>query len=323
MGVELSDITIRTQIRPGDLGYIIYLHGIYYQAEFSYGVPFESYVAGGLHAFYRSWDPGRERVWICEHREKIIGILLLADRGHSAQLRYFLITPEYRGIGLGNKLMQLYMDFLGECGYQSSYLWTTHELYAAAHLYKKHGFRFTEEIPSTNFGKAVREQRYDLVYKERRFLEITNPKEVFEMLNQLRPDTLPSFGRMTAHHMVEHLAFVVRISRGRTEVKLKVSEEEAAKAKHLVLNTDQELPKGFRVPGLGSELMDLVHHDLKTSIDSLSRELEEFQKYFVCNPTVLTSHPILGKLNYVEWIKFHNKHFTHHFKQFGILKLQI
>jgi peptidyl-dipeptidase Dcp len=93
----------------------------------------------------------------------MIGFLLLMDRGDAAQLRYFLIEPEYRGIGLGSKLMNLYMDFLHECGYQKSYLWTTHELTIAASLYKRHGFMLTEERESTAFGKPLREQRYDLL----------------------------------------------------------------------------------------------------------------------------------------------------------------
>jgi peptidyl-dipeptidase Dcp len=80
----------------------------------------------------------------------------------AAQLRYFLIDPRYRGIGLGKKLMELYMEFLHQCKYRSSYLWTTHELDAAASLYKKHGFKLTEEKESTAFGKPLREQRYDL-----------------------------------------------------------------------------------------------------------------------------------------------------------------
>jgi len=85
------------------------------------------------------------------------------DRGEAAQLRYFLIRPEYRGIGLGNKLMALYMEFFHECDYESSYLWTTQELHAAAYLYLKHGFQLTEEKESTAFGKRVVEQKYELV----------------------------------------------------------------------------------------------------------------------------------------------------------------
>jgi peptidyl-dipeptidase Dcp len=85
------------------------------------------------------------------------------DRGKAAQLRYFLIEPEYRGLGLGRKLLNLYMDFLHRCGYRQSYLWTTHELTIAASLYKRIGFNLTEEKESTDFGKPLLEQRYDLI----------------------------------------------------------------------------------------------------------------------------------------------------------------
>ena len=139
------------------------MHGALYQREYKYGLQFESYVAKGLCEFYEKYDPARNRIWACEHNDRMIGFLLLMDRGNSAQLRYFIIDPEYRGIGLGSKLMNLYMGFLHECGYKKSYLWTTHELSTAAFLYKRLGFKLTEEKVSTAFGKPLTEQRYDLV----------------------------------------------------------------------------------------------------------------------------------------------------------------
>jgi len=161
--ISLSDLSIRTDLRPGDIGYVTYMHGALYHSEYNYGLQFESYVAKGLCEFYEKFHPERNRTWACEHNDRMIGFLLLMDRGHAAQLRYFLIEPEYRGIGLGSKLMNLYMDFLRECGYRESYLWTTHELSTAASLYKRHGFKLTEEKESTTFGKPLREQRYDLI----------------------------------------------------------------------------------------------------------------------------------------------------------------
>ena len=161
--VSLDDISIRTELRPGDIGYVIHLHGALYGKEYDYGIQFESYVAKGLCEFYEKYDPQRSCVWICEHNKRRIGFLLLMDRGEAAQLRYFLIEPDYRGIGLGSKLMNLYMDFLRECGYKTSYLWTTHELTTAANLYKRFGFQLTEDKESNAFGKPLREQRYDLV----------------------------------------------------------------------------------------------------------------------------------------------------------------
>jgi len=163
--VVLDEISIRTELRPGDIGYVIYLHGALYGKEYGYGIQFETYVAKGLCEFYEKYNPARDRIWVCEHNDRMIGFLLLMDRGKAAQLRYFLIEPEYRGIGLGLKLLNLYMDFLRECGYKESYLWTTHELSAAASLYRRFGFQFTEEKESTSFGKPLREQRYDLVLR--------------------------------------------------------------------------------------------------------------------------------------------------------------
>ena len=161
--IPLDEISIRCELRPGDIGYVTYLHGSLYQREYGYGLQFENYVARGLCEFYEKYNPQRNRIWACEHDDRMIGFLLLMDRGDAAQLRYFLIEPDYRGLGLGSKLMNLYMSFLSECGYRKSYLWTTHELSTAAFLYKRHGFMLTEEKESAAFGKSLREQRYDLL----------------------------------------------------------------------------------------------------------------------------------------------------------------
>jgi peptidyl-dipeptidase Dcp len=160
----LDDIVIRTELRPGDIGYVIHLHGRLYKEEYNYGIAFEAYVAQGMYEFYQQYDPARDRVWICEHRNKIVGFLLLMHRdGNVAQLRYFILEPEYRGIGLGKKLMELYMEHFKSAGYQGSYLWTTHELSTAASLYQRHGFVRTEEKASEAFGKSLYEVKYELI----------------------------------------------------------------------------------------------------------------------------------------------------------------
>lgn len=161
--ISLNDIAIRTTLRPGDIGYVIHMHGRIYKQEYNYGIAFETYVAAGLHEFYQQYDPVKDGVWICEHNDHIIGFLLLMHRGETAQLRYFILEPAYRGFGLGDKLMQLFIAHLTHQQYRSAYLWTTDELPAAAHLYTKYGFRLTEEKPSEAFGKVVVEQRYEFL----------------------------------------------------------------------------------------------------------------------------------------------------------------
>jgi N-acetylglutamate synthase-like GNAT family acetyltransferase len=162
--MQIQDITIRTDLQSGDLGYITYLHGTLYQQEYGYGLSFESYVAQGLHEFYQQYNSTKDCFWICEHHNRIVASLLLLHRNsNAAQLRFFLIHPAYRGMGLGKRLMELYMDFLHSHQYQSAYLWTTHEQKEAARLYTRYGFQLTEEKESTAFGKQLTEQRYDLL----------------------------------------------------------------------------------------------------------------------------------------------------------------
>lgn len=161
--MEKNDITIRTELRPGDIGYVVYLHGKLYGEENAYGIAFEAYVAKGLCEFHAQYDPVKDRVWICEHQDRIVGFLLLMHReGDVAQLRYFILEPAYRGMGLGRRLMDLYMEHLLVAGYRSSYLWTTNEQVTAAALYKRYGFMLTEEKASEAFGKPLYELKFEL-----------------------------------------------------------------------------------------------------------------------------------------------------------------
>lgn len=159
---DLDDITIRTDLRVGDLGTLVQLHGLIYGREFGYNIYFETVVAKSVHEFFELYDPARSRVWMCEHGGSLVGTLALLDRGDQAQLRYFLLMPEYRGIGLGGKLMRLFMDFYHEIGYSGAYLLTTDDLGDAAKLYKRHGFQLASEYDSDQYGKMHKRQRYEL-----------------------------------------------------------------------------------------------------------------------------------------------------------------
>lgn len=165
--IDPKEITIRTQLLPGDLGYIAYIHGWLYAREFGFGLHFEGYVLQGLQEFARQYDPSKDRIWICGHKEKTVGGMIGFHREEGLQLRYFILLPEYRGLGLGRVLMDQFISFMKEKGYEKAFLWTTNEQNAAHSLYTRYGFRLTEEKTSAAFDKILTEQRYDL--------ELTDP----------------------------------------------------------------------------------------------------------------------------------------------------
>lgn len=162
--VSLSDIQIRTELKVGDLPFVIQSHSDLYQKEYNYGKTFEYYVIKGMAEFFEIYTPEKSRVWVCEHQGERMGFLALMERGNAAQLRYFFMNENYRGIGLGKHLMQLFMNFLRAKNYKSCYLWTTNEQLAAANLYKKFGFQWVEDMPSNStFDRPVIEQKYEII----------------------------------------------------------------------------------------------------------------------------------------------------------------
>ena len=60
--MTLADITIRTNLQPGDLSYVIHRHGKLYNEECNYGISFEAYVAEGMYEFYKGFNADMDRV---------------------------------------------------------------------------------------------------------------------------------------------------------------------------------------------------------------------------------------------------------------------
>ena len=90
----------------------------------------------------------------------IVGSICLKQTDDWAQLRYLLLDERVRGIGLGKRMIELFMAFMKECGYKKSFLLTEKQLNTAANLYEKLGYRYVSST-FTDFG--LEERRYELV----------------------------------------------------------------------------------------------------------------------------------------------------------------
>ena len=153
------EITIRTR-RPGDAGYIVYRHAILYEREYGLDKVFEKYVLAGLLDFLDKPEGGE--IWLVECAGKIAGfIAIVRNSPTTAQLRWFLLEPEFRGTGLGRRLMETVMEFCRQQNYQEVFLWTFKGLDAARHLYEQYGFLLTEEKPNNTWKHELLEQRWE------------------------------------------------------------------------------------------------------------------------------------------------------------------
>ena len=151
-------------------------------------------------------------------------------------------------------------------------------------------------------------------------IDFLDRTKLFEILSKLQADDKPEFGAMTPQHMVEHLAFVVRFSNGQDPQQHHYTTDKQQKIKAFVIDTDKDIPIGFKYPVLPTEgLPTLKHSGLSNAIDNLKTELNELDNYFLKHPSNKPINPTMGELNYKEWVRFHNRHFTHHFKQFRLL----
>lgn len=158
-----SDITYRNHINPGDIGYIIYLHGSIYGNESNFSNEFEKYVIKTFYDFLENYSPEYDRVWMAEYNNKIVGCIAIQHQStDEAQLRWFLLDPTFRGLGIGKKLLTDAVDFCREKNFKNVFLLTTSLQDKALEMYKMAGFLLTESTEVNQWGKTFRDERYDL-----------------------------------------------------------------------------------------------------------------------------------------------------------------
>lgn len=160
--IKFEDITIRHDIRAGDAGYITYMHGLIYKQEYNYSIAFEGYVAQSFCEFLLNYNPNRDRVWMAEYYGEIIGCIGIVGRGDRAQIRWFLLHPNYRGIGLGKRLLNGALSYCHEKGFKSVYLDTTNDLDTAIAMYTKAGFIKVAEKKNNSWREDLTELEFEM-----------------------------------------------------------------------------------------------------------------------------------------------------------------
>ncbi len=155
---------------PGALGRITELHAVYYHRHWGFDLYFESLVATELAEFLRRMDAAQDGFWLARISDRIVGSVAIdggppaggTGKEEGARLRWFILDPEYQGLGVGKRLMEEAMAFCARAGHRRVFLWTFAGLDAARALYERHGFTLCREHEDSQWGRPVTEQMFEL-----------------------------------------------------------------------------------------------------------------------------------------------------------------
>ena len=155
-------VTLRTDLRAGDLGAIARLHGTLYAAEHALDERFEAGVAGGMATAVENGWPARGAVRIAEVDGHFAGSVALTIEGPSeGRLRWVLLDPALRGAGLGRRMVSEVVAEGDALGLELIDLQTFSDLRTAGSIYRSLGFEVVETRRFSGWGRPILMQRYE------------------------------------------------------------------------------------------------------------------------------------------------------------------
>lgn len=159
--------TLNIKIRPywePDITYVIDRQLSLYESERHFTTEiWKNYLTRGVLSLVDKFDPEKDCMFILECNGSPSGCIAITHtEDNIAQLRYFFLEPELRGLGTGTALLNAALDFCREKNYSHVFLWTVSAQESARILYKKAGFIITETSKNESWGSPVLEEKWEL-----------------------------------------------------------------------------------------------------------------------------------------------------------------
>ncbi|MBQ8597150.1 MAG: MarR family transcriptional regulator [Lachnospiraceae bacterium] len=162
---KLSDANDIITIRPftqSDIEYVISRHKTLYYAERHLSGTFSAYVDEIVYRFVDNYNSQTDCLKILECNGVPAGSIAIVKADETtAQLRFFMLEPEMRQRGYGNRLMDMALDFCREKNYKKVFLLTITAQVIARHVYETHGFYKVSSHDKSEWGDGVIEECWE------------------------------------------------------------------------------------------------------------------------------------------------------------------
>lgn len=165
-GLSVSKFTIQKGYIPGLLGRVGDLHGQYYVGGLGWGMKFDLLVLKGLTEFLEGYDPGQDLILSAWVNGVAVGSIIILGRNlgpDGAQLRFFLVSTPFQGMGIGKALLNQAMAWCQQKGFPLIHLWTVDNLPQSRKLYEQLGFHVVERIRDDRY--SVEQDSLKMVWK--------------------------------------------------------------------------------------------------------------------------------------------------------------
>lgn len=157
-----SGFTIRP-FRTTDIDFVICGQLELYAMEYGFtSQVWNDYLTGGVQEFLRQFNSARDCMLIAERDGTPCGCIAITHTDdRTAQLRFYFMEKEFRGRGVGRRLIDRAIGFCREAGYERVFLWTFSSLDAARHLYANRGFSITDTHVNNEWGEPILEEKWE------------------------------------------------------------------------------------------------------------------------------------------------------------------
>lgn len=156
------EIVLRNPL-PGDIGWLISMHGKLYAEQFGLDSDFESDIARKVIAFLENQNPFNA-LWIATVNNEPVGSIAVSMRpDQTAFINFLLVRTEYRGHGIARTLMDKVISHCSDHHVDLLCLETYSCLTSARKLYEQYGF----SISNRNIAVKKYSQSFDQEFWEK------------------------------------------------------------------------------------------------------------------------------------------------------------